>query len=267
MANGKGRGRGSSQHKGNSERWLLTYADLITLLLAFFVIMYGMSNADAQKFAQVASSMRKAFNVDVLKGAPSPGMLDTSTSMMSSDSAIADGAIGTQERDFAMISREMESVLQEDGLSDKVSFAIRPEGTSISISGNLLFASGKAELRPDAVKLLESLGRILAQLPNNVRIEGHTDDVPPIGTAFPSNWELSGARAIAVVRYLTEIDGIDPARLSAMAYSQYQPVAANDSARARGRNRRAEVLILYSTPSLASQPLANLEKNSGNVAR
>jgi chemotaxis protein MotB len=263
MATEKGHRRNSSRpKKENSDRWLLTYSDLITLLLAFFVIMYGMSSADVQKFSKLASSMRRAFNVDVMQGDPSPGILDSSTSLLSDTTGVGEGSGGDQQQqDLQLIAREMGWVLDQEGLSDKVTLGIRPEGTSISISGNLLFASGKSELRPDAVRLLDSLGTILRELPNGVRIEGHTDDIPPAGTGFSTNWELSSARAVAIVRYLSEMEEVDPARLSAVAYSQYRPVIPNDSPQDRGRNRRAEVLILYPNNAGNSQPSA-IKENS-----
>lgn len=263
MASAKGHRRNSSQHKENSERWLLTYSDLITLLLAFFVIMYGMSSADVQKFSKMASSMRRAFNVDVMQGQTQSGVLDSSTSLLPDDMGVGTGADSTQQKDLAMISQEMGWALQQQGVSDNVSLSLRPEGTAISVSGNLLFASGKAELRPDAVSLLKSLGAVLSKLPNDVRIEGYTDDIPPSGTDFPTNWELSSARAVAIVRYLSEVEGIDPARLSAVGYSQYRPVAPNDSARSRSRNRRAEVLILYPSEPQATPVSVSGEQSVG----
>ena len=263
MAFAKGHRRNSSQHKENSERWLLTYSDLITLLLAFFVIMYGMSSADVQKFSKLASSMRRAFNVDVLQGQTQPGVLNSSTSLLPDNTGVGTGADSTQQKDLSMISQEMGWALQQQGMADNVSLGLRPEGTAITISGNLLFASGRADLRPDAVKLLKSVGNVLSKLPNDVRIEGYTDDIPPTGTDYPTNWELSSARAVTIVRYLSEVEGIDPGRLSAVAYSQYRPVVPNDSAQSRSRNRRAEILILY--PSEPQDPSVSVsgEKSVG----
>ena len=253
--------------KENGERWLLTYADLITLLLAFFVIMYGMSSADVQKFSQLAGSMRKAFNVDIMQGGGQNSILDQQSAGPSGLlTASSEGSLGSdQASDFQAITSEMNWINQQEGLADKVSFAIRPEGIAISLSGNLLFASGRAELRPDAVDLLQALARILARMPNHIRVEGHTDNVPPSGTEFYSNWELSGARAIAVVRYLTEVEGIDPSRLSAVAFSQYQPVAPNDSPRSRAKNRRSEIVILYpATSTQATSPDTTDSKSAGS---
>ncbi len=239
--------------KENSERWLLTYSDLITLLLAFFVIMYGMSSADAVKFKKFSEAAKRAFNVGILQGDPSASILEQTVGI--ADEAASAEEISASSRELDTIYNEMGWVFQEEGLADKVSISNRAEGIAISVSGNLLFSSGRAELRPDAVKLLQAVGQVLNRLPNQVRVEGHTDDVPPSGTEFPSNWELSGARAVAVVRYLTEIEAVDPGRISAVAYAQFQPAAPNDSARTRARNRRSEIVILNApAPSATAAP-------------
>ncbi|MGE5620318.1 MAG: OmpA family protein [Sphingomonadaceae bacterium] len=239
--------------KDNAERWLLTYSDMITLLLAFFVIMYGISSADAKKFTRFSEAMKRAFNVGVLEGSPSASVLEQTVgiSTEAGDSEDLSAASSTLETVFG----EMGSILEDELLADKVSIGLRQEGVAISVSGNLLFASGRADLRPDSLRVLQAVARALARLPNQVRIEGHTDDIPPSGTEYPSNWELSGARAVAVVRYLTEIEGIDPSRLSAAAYAQFQPVSANDSPRSRAKNRRSEILILNTTAASSLGPI------------
>ncbi len=248
--------RDSSRAKrDNSDRWLLTYSDLITLLLAFFIVMYSMSSSDLQKFTRLADSMRRAFNVGVLQGVQDVGVMDTSTSILREGASTEEGTFDAAPSELDVISEEMGWISREEGLADKVSISIRPEGVAIGISGNLLFSSGRADLRPDSLRVLQSLARVLARLDNSVRIEGHTDDIPPSGASYSSNWELSAARSVAVVRYLSEVEGIDARRLSAAAYSEYQPVAPNDSPRSRGKNRRSEVLILY--PSAGAPGVAN----------
>lgn len=257
MSSVAGSGRASRQvkvkvKKDNSERWLLTYSDLITLLLAFFIVMYGISSADAKKFSKVAASMRKAFNVGVLDGTPASSILEQSTEFSVRTEAGSEEQAGLGSRELEAIFSEMGWMFQEEGLEDKVSIAVRPEGVAISLSGNLLFTSGRAELRPESVRVLSSIGKVLAKLPNPVRVEGHTDDVPPAGADFATNWELSGARAVAVVRYFAEIEGIKPNRLSAVAYSQFHPAAPNDSPQGRARNRRSEILIMYPPTAMGS---------------
>jgi len=237
--------------KDNSERWLLTYSDLITLLLAFFIVMYGMSSADAKKFAKLAESMKKAFNVGVLEGSPSNSIIDQSSQFSVSNEEGSNEQASLVSNELEELFNEMGWVFKQENLADKVSIEVRPEGIAISISGNLLFTSGRAELRPESVRLLSSIGKAIARLPNPVRVEGHTDDLPPSGSEFTTNWELSGARAVAVVRYFAEIEKIQPNRLSAVAYSQYRPVANNDSPQGRARNRRSEILIMYPPSAMA----------------
>ncbi len=252
MLSRTGSARGSNRvkaKKDNSERWLLTYSDLITLLLAFFIVMYGISSADAMKFSKLASSMRRAFNVGVLEGTPKSSILDQATELSVSTEAGSEEQAGIGSMELEAVLSEMGWVFQEEGLADKVSISVRPEGVAVSISGNLLFTSGRAELRPESVRLLSSLGKALARLPNPIRVEGHTDDVSPKGSEFPTNWELSGARAVAVVRYFAEIEGISPSRLSAVAYSQFRPAVPNDSPQSRARNRRSEILIMFPAPT------------------
>ena len=258
--------------KENSDRWLLTYSDLITLLLAFFVIMYGISSADAKKFTKFSAAMKKAFNVDVLQSDPAASILDQTKGLSTDSSSSSDTSAATAE--LSVIYSQMGSLLQDDLIGDRLSIIPRSDGIAISVSGNLLFASGRADLRPDAVRVLRSVANVLRDLPNPVRVEGYTDDVPPSGTGYPTNWDLSGARAVAVVRYLTEIEGLQPSRFSAVAFSQYQPVAPNNSARDRAKNRRSEIVILNmpgvstATPKGANgtqTPVATPERGNGSA--
>jgi len=263
MVSQAGPGRKPKLKKESSERWLLTYSDMITLLLAFFVIMYGMSSADASKFAKLADSMQRAFNVGVTTGASDGSILQQQMDLIESGGGQDETTV--EGKDMQMIYSEMGWALQDESLSDKVSISVRPEGIAISVSGNLLFTSGRADLRPDAIKLLHSLGRVLTRIPNGARIEGHTDDIAPSGTGYPTNWELSSARAVAVVRYFTEMEGIDPKRFSAVAYSQFQPVEPNESARNRARNRRSEILILYPPSQAITAAAAGAQATPGGA--
>lgn len=225
--------------KDNNERWLLTYSDLITLLLAFFVLMYAISTADMQKFARLAASMQKAFNVGVLEGQTDFAIVDEGGPTMTTiTQALA-------EQDFEYISREMARFAEAEGLSDRISVTMRREGISISLSDRALFASGRAELGIQSRRTLGKVAEILRTLPNEVRVEGHTDDVPTNNPEYPTNWELSTARSLTVVRFLIDEGGISPARLSAAGYSEYRPVAVNDSPENRAKNRRCDILIIY----------------------
>ncbi len=234
--------RKKKQKKENLERWLLTYADLITLLLAFFVIMYAISTADVKKFGRLAASMQKAFNVGVLQGQTDFTTIDeggptlaTITQAMSMEA-------------FEYISKELDTYMKQEGmegLEGKVTVVMRDEGIAIILSDNALFASGQAALGSPAKKLLTKISEMLIKLPNEIRIEGHTDNIPPNNPEFPTNWDLSMARALSVVRFMSE-EGMVPAkRLSAAGFAEFHPIVENDSPENRAKNRRCEILILY----------------------
>ena len=230
-----GKHRRSSGH-GNSERWLLTYADLITLLLAFFVLMYGISTSDLAKFRRLALSMRQVFN---------PGAITGELSKPAVDGPPTDFAGGALSEDLSFIRAEIETFVTTEGMEGSVEVALRPEGIAIVISDAAIFASGRAELGERAIPVLNKVAQLLTSVPNEVRVEGHTDDLPTDGTGYPTNWSLSAARAVSVTRYLTEVAGIDPARVCAAAFGEFRPVAPNDTPEGRGKNRRAEILIIY----------------------
>ncbi|MGQ9674397.1 MAG: OmpA/MotB family protein [Chloroflexota bacterium] len=225
--------------KENSERWLLTYADLITLLLAFFVLMYAMSTADVKKFARLAASMQKAFNVGVLEGQTEFAIVDQGGPTMTTI------AQALAQEDFEFISREMATFAREEGLGDKIEVTMRREGIAISLSDRALFASGRAELGMQSKRTLSKVAEILKRVPNEVRVEGHTDDVPTNNPEYPTNWELSTARSLAVVRYFIDEAKIPPARFSVAGYSEYRPVADNNSPENRAKNRRCDILVIY----------------------
>jgi len=230
MAAGHGGGE-----DGGGLRWLLTYADLITLLLVFFIVMYSSSNADIQKFQALAGSLRSAFGIvdlDVLSGgrAPLSGVL---------------AELPQVNRDFLRLSSAVGQMAREQGLQNSISVNMHRDGIVISVATGVLFTSGSADIRPDSLRILDALAALLAPMPNAVRIAGHTDNISPVPD-WPSNWELSTARAVAVVKYLAARK-VDPTRLSAVGFAEYQPLMANDTPEHRALNRRVEVLIIYPT--------------------
>lgn len=231
------RKRHAEEKHANNERWLLTYADLITLLLVFFVVMYSISKADESKFKRLSASMQKAFNTMVLQG--------TDTTAVGGESG---PDVGNAVLDsFINIRSGVLKIAGEMGAQDRVSVTLEREGIAISLSGNLLFDSGRAELRQESVKLLDGIAERLRTLPNEVRVEGHTDNIPVGSDQYPTNWELSTARATVVTRYLSEVDGIPPARLSAQGFAEFRPITDNNTKASRSQNRRVDILIIYPT--------------------
>lgn len=228
------------EHKAGSERWLLTYADMITLLLAFFVVMFSLSNQDLRKYAQLAQSIQQAFNLGQMKAQPAAVDLG---------SALPGSQPGFMEMSdliaFDNIRMEFETLATQQGFKDDISVRQTNEGTVITFSGDLLFPSGRAKLKPDSLVVLDKLAQLVGPIKNSVRVEGHTDNIPTARGEFPTNWELSTARATNVVRYLVDFGGIAPERLTAMGWGENKPVESNDTPEGRAHNRRAEVVILY----------------------
>jgi chemotaxis protein MotB len=217
--------------ESNPERWLLTYADLITLLLAFFIVMYSMSKLDAKKFGRMA---------DAFSGILHGGHLVMETSAEAGDPGHGMLKLG----ELKMLRREIEQKIETQELDDQIETIQDERGLVIRVMESAAFDPGKADLKPQMYSILDVLARELKTLSNHVRVEGHTDNTPIATFRFPSNWELSTARATQVVRYLVEELDIDPTRISALGYSEYRPIAENTTAAGRGRNRRVDIIVL-----------------------
>jgi chemotaxis protein MotB len=226
--------RRQSIKEDNPDRWLLTYADMITLLLAFFIVLYSISQVDAAKFDKISEALQ-----GILKGGPSilrsekinPVKLGTGQGFLK---------IGSLE----VLQNRFEKQLQVLGRNDEVMTEISERGLIIHIMESAMFDEGRAEIKPRALEILELVAGDIRTMPNHVRVEGHTDDRPIHTEQFPSNWELSTARATNVVRHLISELGFPSNRISALGYSHYRPVAPNNSIENRARNRRVDVVVL-----------------------
>lgn len=239
----------------NAERWLLTYADMITLLMVLFVVMYAISNTDLRKFTVLAQSFSAAFNTDVFQGQQTVTVTDgqqTSQGPMTFDTG--QGIVATDYRSVTAIVRDYAIA---NGLASDVSVDRVAEGIAIRINEALLFSSGRARLNDRALEVTGKIASIIAPLPNSIRVEGHTDDQPPTGPFYADNWELSTARALAVLDAL-RARGIAPQRLSAAGYAGYQPLVPNTSDANRALNRRVDILILYTSDQSATPSIAPL---------
>ncbi|HUV30173.1 MAG TPA: flagellar motor protein MotB [Acidobacteriota bacterium] len=215
----------------NLDRWLLTYADLITLLLAFFIVMYSMSQVDAKRFGKVAEALH--------------GVLKGGDFVIKRDGASRKTGHGLLELgNLQMIQRQVEERFKGVGKQDVIETEITERGLVVHIVESALFNEGVADLEPRAVDVLDIIGNQVRGLPNHIRIEGHTDDRPISTTVYPSNWELSSARATEVVRYLLDGQSISPDRISALGYGEYRPVRRNNSIENRAANRRVDIVIL-----------------------
>ena len=230
------------------EAWLLPYSDLMTLLLALFIALFAMSQTDASKMQALAQAFTAAFNM----GGPSffsgmgPSMsMPSAPSTPGSDNANA--AYMEENETLREAQEKLDQYIKENNLQDQVSTELSEEGLMIRLKERALFASGSAALQGQAEQIVPVIAGLLASLPERVTISGHTDNVPIATTQFPSNWELSSARAVNLMRGLMNVQpSLNPARFSALGYSEYRPIASNDTDDGRAQNRRVEVFIARS---------------------
>ena len=265
---GGGRKRkGHEEEHENSERWLVTYADMLTVLMALFIVMFALSVADKTKFEKFAAGM----NGDLGNGASlldgGPGLQQAGSTTVDLQSAITalndqqarQQAAAREKDDLAKAREKITQSLIAKGMQDKVQFKLDERGLVVTVvTDDVLFALGSATLRPKGSAVLDAIAPALEALPNQVTVEGHTDDLP-ISGRFASNWELSTERATSVLRYLLDTHHVPAKRMSAAGYADQRPLTPNISAAARSANRRVEVIV-RATPldQLPAVPKASL---------
>ncbi|BAN69594.1 flagellar motor protein MotD [endosymbiont of unidentified scaly snail isolate Monju] len=235
----------------NHERWLVSYADFITLLFAFFVVMYSISSVNEGKYKVLSKALGTVFGVeqpsvqtpdaavDAVLSQPVAVPSDPSRERLRREAMRALQKAASQQR----VYDELAISLQE--WTDRGLVDIRMNGDRIEVDmkARLLFSSGDARLSADAMNALGQVARSLVAIPNPIQVEGHTDNVPIANAVYRSNWELSAARAASVVQFL-QSQGVDPRRLAAVGRGEYHPIADNSSEEGRARNRRVTLLIL-----------------------
>lgn len=237
------------EEHANHERWLVSYADFITLLFAFFTTMYAISTADTAKLQKLMESMQGAFGgsaVKAIKVLPEAGKVPFAAEM-------PNVSLGTPlgfnvARTDADVLRDVQARIGKflvKGIDEgSVRVIVSDRGLIIRLSEDGLFRPGEAEIEPGAAEILNDLALSLIDIPNFVRIEGHTDAVPVHSSRFPSNWELSTARASRIVRWFIERQHFPPDRLSAAGFGEYRPAATNSTKEGRRANRRVEIIVL-----------------------
>jgi len=229
-----------------SEAWIVSWADMMSLLLVFFMVLYAMANTDLKNFATVAASLRQAFNnVGVNPTSALIGNNGATSSQAMSVAPIFPKMLPPRQRDFVQVSAEMAVLAKQLDVGGEIDVNMTLEGLIISLSNELAFKSGSAELRPEAFPVLDKVAEFLQNSDNTIRVEGNTDDIPPNDPLYPTNWDLSVARAVSIVRYLAEDGGIAPNRLTAAGNAEFNPVVPNTNRNNRRRNRRADLVIVY----------------------
>jgi chemotaxis protein MotB len=255
--------RHKHEEHANHEAWAIPYGDLITLLLAFFVVMYAMSSVNEGKYRVLSDSLVAAFNgapktmepiqvgeqqlgpgADMPISATRPAMIDSDPRRSIQPIALQPLSQGAS-RELATVADEVEQAMSD--LIDRELITVRRHGTwvEVEIRTDILFPSGVATLAPEAVQVLQQLAETLRPFPNSIRVEGHTDNRPISTAAFPSNWELSAARAASVVHLFTRA-GMDPTRLAVIGLGENRPAQSNDTVDGRNANRRVLLVVLAS---------------------
>jgi chemotaxis protein MotB len=289
-AHGKRGRRGGAVEPENEERWLLTYADMLTLLFALFMVLFSISSVNISKYQVLQQSLKSAFSGSILPGgrailqsgsestaahtpatAEVPSIVPLTPTPSSTSSSSTGAANGTaakpmtsaqlqaalnsmsasvSEQDtFVKLKAKLDAYAKEHGFGNKVQTVIDRRGLVVRVlTDNLLFESGSATLQPGADKLLDEVAQLLnLDSTHPITVEGHTDNQPISNAQFPSNWELSTARATNVVRFLIS-QGVNRYRLGAVGYADLHPIASNATAAGRARNRRVEIVLMRLNP-------------------
>ena len=243
--------RKSPPHESeNTDRWMVSYADFVTLLFAFFVVMYAISSVNEGKYRVLSDTMTEAFKASpkspepIQIGKESKSISDTTTSnKIIKPVQILPKPQRTYTREMKQIAETVSKSVQP--LIDKGLIKVTQHKlwVEIEMKSSILFSSADSELAEEAFPALKALATALKTLPNSIDVEGHTDNVPINNEQFPSNWELSAARAASVVHLFTQY-GVSPQRLSSIGYAEYRPIADNATSKGKLRNRRVKVVIL-----------------------
>ena len=252
------------KHAPNHERWLVSYADFITLMFAFFVVMYASSKADLKKQAAVAQAINSAFQSLGLFQSPEKEQNKAAAALATSQDApvspmnvvMGEQMMASSEvrEDLERIKKHLERLLSNQIARHVVAIRIGRDGLVISLREAGFYESGSAAPQPESVRTLDEIAEALRTTPYDIRIEGHTDNVPIHNGQFDSNWELSTARATRLAWMFIVAHHYAPARLSASGYAEFHPVASNDSADGRSQNRRVDIIVLPSMTAPARAP-------------
>lgn len=235
------RARKNQESHGRSERWLVTYADLITLLLIFFIVMYSLGQLDIEKFKYLSQSLSQAM------GGGGMVLINGGPSASSGQSGSRPPLPEKDQQDLMTLSdtkEQLTNYIDKSGLQSRVSVSSEDRGIVISFQEEVLFVIGSSELTQQARKIIGQIAPMLRKVPNYIRVEGHTCNLPIHSPNYPSNWELSSARATTVVKELINKHSFPPQRLSASAYGEYRPRVPNDTEAHRQMNRRVDIVIL-----------------------
>lgn len=238
------------QEHVNTERYMLTYSDMITLLMMFFIIMYASSNVDATKYRQISDSFKIAFSggqTIVGSGDSMDAKNSSARSNKESNVQVKNDKVNQQEENrLNQVKQTIDNYIQQNNMTGSVSTEIEERGLVVSIRDTLFFDSGKADVKPEFQKKIVEIGKILNTIDNYIRIEGHTDNVPISNYKYMDNLDLSTSRSNAVLRVLANQSNINPKRLTSMGYGEQRPIADNNTEAGREKNRRVDIVVIDS---------------------
>lgn len=232
------------------ESWLVPYADLLTLLLALFIVLFAMSSVDAQKFQQIARSLNAAFTggtgvLEYPSPTPEAQMEQLDVSKEQTKESIEEAQRRIEQQNLQKLQKKINTYIEDNNLETKLQTTLTDEGLMITILNDIFFDSGSADIRSKDVQLAREIsGLLVMNPPRNIIVSGHTDNVPISNSDFDSNWHLSVMRAVNFMKILIENDKLDAKAFSAKGFGEYKPVASNDTKEGRQKNRRVEVLVL-----------------------
>ncbi|MFA5985179.1 MAG: flagellar motor protein MotD [Methylococcaceae bacterium] len=252
------RKRQELEESGGHERWVLSYADFVTLLFAFFVVMYAISSVNEGKYKTLSESLNDAFaNREQIGNVPEPiqvGSVPTTIQPIQLENPSTTDAEQDKKQELSAEIIKERKLLTE--VSEQFEVALQPfideklvnikkfdYWVELEMSSELLFLSGEADLSKKALPVLEKIAEVIKPFPNVINVEGHTDNIPIETIKFPSNWNLSAARATSVVQEFVK-QGIDPTRLSAIGYGEFHPIADNVDEQGRFKNRRVALVLM-----------------------
>lgn len=237
------------KESGGAPGWMTTFSDLMSLLLTFFILLYSMSNIDAQKFQDMTNSLQGVLSglgyTQILEGKNSDVQVPLDTEVPVDD-VVDTTAVKKQIQE---VYEKVLDYVEKEGLDADVSVNYNKRGIFVDIKEAILFDSGSAEIKDTGLLVLKKIEGILNEFENEIVVEGHTDNIPMRSPLFASNWELSTGRSVSVVRYLSEVGKIKPTRISAVGYGEYKPIVANDTPANRAINRRVNILIIFDEES------------------
>ncbi|MBM7543000.1 flagellar motor protein MotS [Amphibacillus cookii] len=246
-----------------SPKWMTTFSDMMTLILVFFILLFSMSQIDAARFEAVAESFR---NRMIFDGFPSTVEMDNPSDSadlnqqqeefdnfkqnLFEEDGLDEDELESDQESLEELLEEIEDFLEENQLQEVISANRTDQGVVLILQERILFDTGEAVIKSEGEPFLDKVALLLSNIPNSVRVEGHTDNRPISTPAFPSNWELSGARASSVIRHIVDANDFNEDRFIAVGFGDTRPVAPNDSPDNWQRNRRVEIVILELSQSL-----------------